>query len=160
MYDLQHYKSFDLAQQKLTTFEDYMKLLSNLNISREDRCEDGTGHACFGGVYNKTLEHHKDDTYTCVTLDDTVTFEKEVILSYCVYEEDKQVFKQEHTFILDNLEELDKFIKWYDMSNYVVSYQGELYYTLIIGGKDGTYIELEDGTLVKVEEWYARTRLL
>lgn len=42
MYDLQHYKSFDLAQQKLTTFEDYMKLLSNLNISREDRCEDGT----------------------------------------------------------------------------------------------------------------------
>lgn len=87
-----------------------------------------------------------------VTLDDTITFEKEVILSYCVYEEDKQVVKQEHTFILDNLEELDKFIKWYDMSNYVVSYQGELYYTLIIGGKDGTYIELEDGTLVKVEE--------
>ena len=75
-----------------------------------------------------------------------------MILSYCVYEEDKQVVKQEHTFILDNLEELDKFIKWYDMSNYVVSYQGELYYTLIIGGKDGTYIELEDGTLVKVEE--------
>lgn len=152
MYDLQHYKSFDLAQQKLTTFEDYMNILSKLNISSEDRFEDGTGHACFGGAYNKTIEHNKDDASTSVVLDDTITFEKEVILSYCVYEEDKQVVKQEHTFILDNLEDLDKFIKWYDMSNYVVSYQGELYYTLIIGGKDGTYIELEDGALVKVEE--------
>ena len=71
---------------------------------------------------------------------------------YYVYEEGEIVVKQEHTFILDNLEELDKFIKWYGMSDYVVSHQGKLYYTLTIGGKDGTYIELEDGTLVKVEE--------
>ena len=152
MYDLQHYKSFDLAQQKLNTFKDYMNLLSKLNISREDRFEDGTGYACFGGVYSKTIEHHKDDTYTCVTLDDTITFEKEVILSYCVYEEDKQVVKQEHTFLLDNMEELDKFIKWYDMSEYVVTYQGNLYYTLIIGGKDGLYIKLEEETLIKVAD--------
>ena len=152
MCDLQHYKSFDLAQQKLNTFKDYMNLLSKLNISREDRFEDGTGYACFGGVYSKTIEHHKDDTYTCVTLDDTITFEKEVILSYCVYEEDKQVVKQEHTFLLDNMEELDKFIKWYDMSEYVVTYQGNLYYTLIIGGKDGLYIKLEDETLIKVAD--------
>ena len=150
MYDLQYYKSFDLTQQKLTTFEDYMNLLSKLNISSEDRFEDGTGYSCFGGVYSKTIEHHKDDTYTSVILDDTITFEKEVILVFYVHERGKQVIKQEHTFLLDSLEELDKFIKWYDMQDYVVYYQGNLYYTLIVSGKEGTYIELEDGTQIRV----------
>lgn len=142
---LEQYKQFNLSEQQISTFEDYIKMLSSLNLTREDRIEDGTGYSCFGGVHLKKI-----DDKAFMALDDTITFENELLLKYSITVEGKDICQQEFEFKLSSINDVKKFADWYEYEDYLSLYCDTIY-TKADSDDGCLYIKLESGEFVKVQ---------
>lgn len=156
--DLAFYSNFALADSTVTTLEEYQQLLAELGFTAEDIGETGSGHSCFGVTYSKTFNEGLDNEWW-VSLNDTVTFEGEIIVELRVttFEGEDDIkgttaASKEVTFNLAATSEVLKFAKFYDYNKHLVEFKGLLYFTLIGGGMQGEFITIEDGTQILVSE--------
>jgi len=149
------YSNFNFNEHKVTSYEDYQTLLETLHIVKDDIHSDGSGHCCFGVTYGKSFNKEDFDKWF-IDIEDTITFEGELTvvlyLSKLIDGKYKTLRHVEHTYKLDSVKEVLKFAEEYDFNEHMVVYKDQLYFTLIGAGMKGSFIELEDGTRILVED--------
>lgn len=149
------YSNFNFNEHKVTSYEDYQTLLETLHIFKDDIHSDGSGHCCFGVTYGKSFNKEEFNKWF-IDIEDTITFEGGLTvvlyLSKLIDGKYKTLRHVEHTYKLDSVKEVLKFAEEYDFNEHVVVYKDQLYFTLIGGGMKGSFIELEDGTRILVED--------
>jgi hypothetical protein len=149
------YSNFNFNEHKVTSYEDYQTLLETLHMGEDDIHSDGSGHCCFGVTYGKSFNEEESNKWF-IDIEDTITFEGELIvvlyLSKLIDGKYKTLRKVEHTYKLKSVKEVLKFAEEYDFNEHMVAYKDQLYFTLIGGGMKGSFIELEDGTRILVED--------
>ena len=149
------YSNFNFNEHKVTSYEDYQTLLETLHIVKEDIHSDGSGHCCFGVTYGKSFNKEEFNKWF-IDIEDTITFEGDLTvvlyLSKLIDGKYKTLRQVEHTYKLDSVKEVLKFAEEYDFNEHMVVYKDQLYFTLIGAGMKGSFIELEDGTRILVED--------
>ena len=149
------YSNFNFNEHKVTSYEDYQTLLETLHIVKEDIHSDGSGHCCFGVTYGKSFNKEEFDKWF-IDIEDTITFEGELTvvlyLSKLIDGKYKTLLQVVHTYKLNSVKEVLKFAEEYDFNEHMVVYKDQLYFTLIGAGMKGSFIELEDGTRILVED--------
>ena len=149
------YSNFNFNEHKVTSYEDYQTLLETLHIVKEDIHSDGSGHCCFGVTYGKSFNKEEFDKWF-IDIEDTITFEVGLTvvlyLSKLIDGKYKTLRQVEHTYKLNSVKEVLKFAEEYDFNEHMVVYKDQLYFTLIGAGMKGSFIELEDGTRILVED--------
>lgn len=149
------YSNFNFNELKVTSYEDYQTLLETLHIVKDDIHSDGGGHCCFGVTYGKSFNKEEFDKWF-IDIEDTITFEGELTvvlyLSKLIDGKYKTLRQVEHTYKLDSVKEVLKFAEEYDFNEHMVVYKDQLYFTLIGAGMKGSFIELEDGARILVED--------
>ena len=149
------YSNFNFNEHKVTSYEDYQTLLETLHIVKDDIHSDGSGHCCFGVTYGKSFNKEEFNKWF-IDVEDTITFEGELTvvlyLSKLIDGKYKTLRHVEHTYKLDSVKDVLKFAEEYDFNEHMVVYKDQLYFTLIGGGMKGSFIELEDGTRILVED--------
>ena len=149
------YSNFNFNEHKVTSYEDYQSLLQTLHIVKEDIHSDGSGHCCFGVTYGKSFNMDTEEEWD-MFVSDTITFEGELIvelgISKLIDGKYKTLRHVEHTYKLESVKEVLKFAEEYDFGEHIVVYKDQLYFTLIGGGMKGSFIKLEDGTRILVED--------
>ena len=149
------YSNFNFNEHKVTSYEDYQTLLETLHIVKEDIHSDGSGHCCFGVTYGKSFNKEEFNKWF-IDIEDTITFEGELSVGLCLSKlidgKYKTLRQVEHTYKLDSVKEVLKFAEEYDFNEHMVVYKDQLYFTLIGAGMKGSFIELEDGTRILVED--------
>lgn len=149
------YSNFNFNEHKVTSYEDYQTLLETLHIVKEDIHSDGSGHCCFGVTYGKSFNKEEFDKWF-IDIEDTITFEGGLTvvlyLSKLIDGKYKTLRQVERTYKLDSVKEVLKFAEEYDFNEHMVVYKDQLYFTLIGAGMKGSFIELEDGTRILVED--------
>ena len=149
------YSNFNFNEHKVTSYEDYQTLLKTLHIVKDDIHSDGSGHCCFGVTYGKSFNKEEFNKWF-IDVEDTITFEGELTvvlyLSKLIGGKYKTLRHVEHTYKLDSVKDVLKFAEEYDFNEHMVVYKDQLYFTLIGGGMKGSFIELEDGTRILVED--------
>ena len=147
------YSNFNFNEHNVTSHEDYQTLLKTLHMIKDDIHSDGSGHCCFGVTYGKSFN---DEDKWFIDIEDTITFEGELIVVLCLSKLINRNYKTlrqvEHTYNLESVKEVLKFAEEYDFGEHMVVYKDQLYFTLIGGGMKGSFIELEDGTRILVED--------
>ena len=149
------YSNFNFNEHKVTSYEDYQTLLETLHIVKDDIHSDGSGHCCFGVTYGKSFNKEEFDKWF-IDIEDTITFEGELTVVLCLSKlidgKYKTLRQVEHTYKLDSVKEVLKFAEEYDFNEHMVVYKDQLYFTLIGAGMKGSFIELEDGARILVED--------
>lgn len=149
------YSNFNFNKHNVTSYEDYQALLQTLHMVKDDIHSDGSGHCCFGVTYGKSFNKEDSDKWF-IDIEDTITFEGELIVVLCLSKlidgKYKTLRQVEHTYNLESVKEVLKFAEEYDFGEHMVVYKDQLYFTLIGGGMKGSFIELEDGTRILVED--------
>ena len=149
------YSNFNFNEHNVTSHEDYQALLKSLHMTKEDIHSDGSGHCCFGVTYGKSFNEEEFDKWF-IDIEDTITFEGELTVVLCLSKlidgKYKTLRQVEHTYKLESVKEVLKFTEEYDFGEHMVVYKDQLYFTLIGGGMKGSFIELEDGTRILVED--------
>jgi hypothetical protein len=149
------YSNFNFNEHKVTSYEDYQTLLETLHIVKEDIHSDGSGHCCFGVTYGKSFNKEEFDKWF-IDIEDTITFEGDLSVVLCLSKlidgKYKTLRQVEHTYKLNSVKEVLKFAEEYDFNKHMVVYKDQLYFTLIGGGMKGSFIKLEDGTRILVED--------
>ena len=149
------YSNFNFNEHKVTSYEGYQTLLETLHIVKEDIHSDGSGHCCFGVTYGKSFNKEEFDKWF-IDIEDTITFEGELTVVLCLSKlidgKYKTLRQVEHTYKLNSVKEVLKFAEEYGFNEHMVVYKDQLYFTLIGAGMKGSFIELEDGTRILVED--------
>ena len=149
------YLNFNFNEHNVTSYEDYQTLLQTLHMVKDDINSDGSGHCCFGVTYGKSFDMDTDNEWG-IFVSDTITFEGELIIelgiSKLIDGKYNTLRHVEHTYKLESVKEVIKFAEEYDFNNHMVEYNGMLYFTLIGAGMKGSFIELEGGTRILVED--------
>lgn len=149
------YSNFNFNEYNVSSHEDYHTLLKALHMTKENIHSDGSGHCCFGVTYGKSFNKEDSDKWF-IDIEDTITFEGELIVVLCLSKlidgKYKTLRQVEHTYKLKSVKEVLKFAEEYDFNKNMVVYKDQLYFTLIGGGMKGSFIELEDGTRILVED--------
>ena len=149
------YSNFNFNEHKVTSYEDYQTLLETLHIVKEDIHSDGSGHCCFGVTYGKSFNKEEFDKWF-IGIEDTITFEGDLSVVLCLSKlidgKYKTLLQVGHIYKLNSVKEVLKFAEEYDFNEHMVVYKDQLYFTLIGAGMKGSFIELEDGTRILVED--------